>query len=174
MMALQKKLKKAKSLEDLIVLGKEYRDYSAGKFLINSLSELKDLLSLNNNDSLSREEIQHLQLMLDQNLDKVLSEQEEYLPVLGTSAAVSPLIGLFGTVWGLIHAFVSISQQRSADLAVLAPGIAEALTTTLAGLIVAIPSLIFFYYFTNELRKIEQKLWVVSDRFLMVVKNTFI
>ena len=101
-------------------------------------------------------------------------ESETYLPILGTSAAASPLVGLFGTVWGLIHAFVNISQEKSADIAVVAPGIAEALTTTLAGLIVAIPAMIAFNYFSNELRKQEQQLSHLTDRYLSILKQTYL
>lgn len=90
-----------------------------------------------------------------QAITKAIMHIERGLPLLGISAAVSPLIGLFGTVWGLIHSFISMSHERSADLLVVAPGIAEALITTLAGLIVAIPATIFFHYFSNEIRKIE-------------------
>ena len=101
-------------------------------------------------------------------------ENESYLPILGTSAAVSPLVGLFGTVWGLIHSFVNISQEKSADISVVAPGIAEALTTTLAGLMVAIPAMIAFHYFSNELRKQEQQLDHLADKYLSIIKKTFL
>lgn len=176
MQTMQKKLKMVKTFDDLLNLGKEYRYSVAGKFLIKALTELKDIIQKDESgkDVLTSQGIEHLQLMLDQTLDHVLAEQEQYLPVLSTSAAVAPLMGLFGTVWGLVHAFVNISHQKSADISVVAPGIAEALTTTLAGLIVAIPALVFSHYFSNEIRKLEQKLWLVSDRFFSVVKNAFL
>ena len=68
---------------------------------------------------------------MDRILDDMIGNEESYLPVLSTSAAISPLLGLFGTVWGLIHSFISISQRGSADIVTVAPGIAEALITTL-------------------------------------------
>jgi len=101
-------------------------------------------------------------------------EGEKYLPILGTSAAVAPLVGLFGTIWGLCHAFVRISQLKTADIAVVAPGIAEALLTTLAGLVVAIPAMIFFHYFSNKLRKLEGHIIIVSDSFFDSVRRIFI
>ena len=182
---LQVDMKQARSFDDLLALSHQYQDSAAGRFLLRSLTELKELLhtkravgggEVPEGDKvlLSMQDVEHLQLLVDQSLDHVLSQEEQYLPVLGTSAAVAPLIGLFGTVWGLVHAFVNISQQRSADISVVAPGIAEALTTTLAGLIVAIPALIFFHYFSNELRKMELQLLGVSDRFLNIVKQTFV
>ncbi len=105
-----------------------------------------------------------LEGQLDGVVDQLLHEAESGLPALGIAGAVSPLIGLFGTVWGLIHAFMNIAHEQSADITVVAPGIAEALLTTLAGLVVAIPALIFFHYFSNELRKIEHSLVLISDR----------
>lgn len=105
-----------------------------------------------------------LEGQLDGIVDQLLHEAEGGLPALGIAGAVSPLIGLFGTVWGLIHAFMNIAHEQSADITVVAPGIAEALLTTLAGLVVAIPALIFFHYFSNELRKVEHTLLVISDR----------
>jgi len=181
---LQVDMKGARTFDDLLELSKTYQNSSAGRFLIRVLAELKELLHTQKRITgveqegekicLTIQDVEHLQLLVDQSLDHIISQEEQYLPVLGTSAAVAPLIGLFGTVWGLVHAFVDISQQRSADISVVAPGIAEALTTTLAGLIVAIPALIFFHYFSNELRKLELKLLSVSDRFLNIIKQTFV
>ena len=184
MKLMNSQMKRARTFHDLVAIGKEFREYAGGRFLIRSLAELKDLMQIDEEifissdekekTKLSQRDVEYLHILLEQSLDQVLVEEERYLPVLGTSAAASPLIGLFGTVWGLVHAFVDISQSKSADISVVAPGIAEALTTTLAGLIVAIPALIFFHYFSNELRKLEQNLWVVSDKFLNVVKRTFL
>lgn len=178
------RMKKARTFEDLLNISKEFQAFAGGRFLIRGLSELKELLHveqgvvpgapLPQEAKLSIQNIDYLQVLVDQSLEHVLSEEEAYLPVLGTSAAVSPLIGLFGTVWGLVHAFVDISQNRSADISIVAPGIAEALTTTLAGLIVAIPALIFFHYFSNELRKLEQHLLSVSDKFFNIIKKAFV
>jgi biopolymer transport protein ExbB/TolQ len=102
----------------------------------------------------------------DQLVDVMMTEQESYLPFISTSAAVGPLLGLFGTVWGLIHAFIGISETQAADIATVAPGIAEALTTTLAGLIVAIPALVMFNYLLVELRAIEQQLLRLRDQLM--------
>lgn len=180
--ALRQLLEQAKSMrtfDEMLELSKQYKDTSGGRFLRRALEELKVLLEREQGEPgahvrLTAQDVEHLQLLFEQSMDHVLSEEEQYLPVLGTSAAVAPLIGLFGTVWGLVHAFVDISRHRSADIAVVAPGIAEALTTTLAGLIVAIPAVIFFHYFSNELRKLEQQLWGLSDKLLSIVKQTFV
>lgn len=168
------RMKKIQTFTDIISVGKEYRDSIGGKFLTQNLSELKSLLDKNKEKKLTIQNLEYLELTAEQSIDQLVSEGEIYLPILSTAATVSPLVGLFGTVWGLIHSFVNISQEKSADIAVIAPGIAEALTTTLAGLIVAIPAYIAFHYFANELRKQEQQLGHLSDRFLNIIKQTFV
>ncbi|MFH1644408.1 MAG: MotA/TolQ/ExbB proton channel family protein [bacterium] len=172
------KLRGVKTFAGLIEISKEFKDCIGGDFLMQNLNELHELLKdaedNKKNSHLTLEQMEFLELSVDQSVDQLLIEEEKYLPVLGTSAVVSPLIGLFGTVWGLIHAFINISQEKSADISVVAPGIAEALTTTLAGLIVAIPAMVAFHYFSNELRKLEQQLGNISGRFYNIVKQTFV
>ena len=80
---------------------------------------------------------------------------ESYLIFLATTAAVCPFIGLFGTVWGIMTSFRSIGMQGSATLAVVAPGIAEALIATAAGLAAAIPAVIAFNYFNRRIRALQ-------------------
>jgi biopolymer transport protein TolQ len=77
---------------------------------------------------------------------------EHYLPFLATTASSTPFIGLFGTVWGIMAAFHGIGAQGSASLAVVAPGISEALVATAAGLGAAIPAVIGYNYFVNRVK----------------------
>jgi biopolymer transport protein TolQ len=77
---------------------------------------------------------------------------EHYLPFLATTASATPFIGLFGTVWGVMAAFHGIGAQGSASLAVVAPGISEALIATAAGLGAAIPAVIGYNYFVNRVK----------------------
>lgn len=166
-------IRKARSFQDIIEIAREFQDCMGSKFLTKNLAELKLILE-QKNQKLSEQDLENYELFVNQTIDQVLLEAELYLPILGTSAAVSPLVGLFGTIWGLIHSFVNISQEKSADIAVVAPGIAEALTTTLAGLVVAIPAMIAFHYFSNELRKMEYQINQISENFLKIVKQTFV
>jgi biopolymer transport protein TolQ len=108
---------------------------------------------------------------MDRILDDMIGNEESYLPVLSTSAAISPLLGLFGTVWGLIHSFISISQRGSADIVTVAPGIAEALITTLFGLLVAIPAMMMFNYLAAQVRSIEHSLIRLADQFGRIVQH---
>ena len=81
-----------------------------------------------------------------------VAQLERYLPFLATTASATPFIGLFGTVWGIMSAFHGIGAQGSASLAVVAPGISEALIATAAGLAAAIPAVIGYNYFVNRVR----------------------
>jgi biopolymer transport protein TolQ len=84
-----------------------------------------------------------------------LTVMEKNLVVLSTTTTVSPFLGLLGTCWGIMVAFVNIGQAGSASLDVVAPGIAEALIATIAGLGTAIPALVFYNMLTNRLRRVE-------------------
>jgi biopolymer transport protein TolQ len=97
---------------------------------------------------------------------KEIEKLEKYTPILATITSVSPFLGLLGTVWGILEAFLEIKKTGSAHISVLAPGIADALITTVAGLLVAIPSLIFYNYFINEINRYDS----LSSEFLKDLK----
>ncbi len=99
----------------------------------------------------------------EQVIDDVIEQEQRFIPLFTTSAAVAPLLGLFGTVWGLVHSFMSIAQTQAADIVAVAPGIAEALITTLAGLVVAIPALVMANYLQVQVRAVEHCLVVLAD-----------
>jgi len=91
-------------------------------------------------------------------IEMEVSRYEEYLPFLATTGNVAPFIGLFGTVLGIINAFQSISKMGTASIAAVAPGIAEALVATAAGLFAAIPAVVAYNYYLNRLRLLSGQL----------------
>jgi len=95
----------------------------------------------------------------------------QMVPFLATTGNTTPFIGLFGTVWGIMNSFHSIGQRGSASLAVVAPGISEALIATAAGLAVAIPAVIAFNYFMQKIRVIESELQSFSADFLNIIER---
>jgi len=98
-----------------------------------------------------------------------VERMERFLPFLGTTASSAPFIGLFGTVWGIMTSFQSIGAQGSANLAVVAPGISEALIATAAGLAAAIPAVMGYNYYVNRV-----KYWASEmDGFLLDLVNAF-
>jgi biopolymer transport protein TolQ len=167
-------LKNVDSFKTLFVVMSDHAKTLPGYFLSRSLHHVKELLLLKKNGKQAYAQtsgIDFLQMQVSQVVDEIMAEQEEYVPVLSVSAAISPLLGLFGTVWGLVHAFISISQKQSADIVTVAPGIAEALITTVAGLLVAIPAVALFYYVSYSIKSIEQSLYLISDKVIVVARN---
>lgn len=112
---------------------------------------------------------------LARTLEVVRSEQitvfQKHLIFLATTANVSPFFGLLGTVWGIMGSFLSIGQQGSASIAVVGPGIAEALMTTVAGLGAAIPAVIGYNYILSRIEEVRTALERVSFEFMGKVKR---
>lgn len=96
------------------------------------------------------------------------------LPFLATTGSATPFIGLFGTVWGIMASFHEIGLRGSASLAVVAPGISEALVATAAGLAVAIPAVIFYNFYSNKLGEFESDIEYFSTDFLNLVERDFL
>lgn len=96
------------------------------------------------------------------------------LNFLATAGSATPFIGLFGTVWGIMSSFQEIGQKGGASLAVVAPGISEALVATAAGLAVAIPSVIFFNHFTGQIADFENDMQRFSTDLLNLVERDLI
>jgi biopolymer transport protein TolQ len=95
----------------------------------------------------------------------------QMVPFLATTGNTTPFIGLFGTVWGIMGSFHGIGLKGSANLAVVAPGISEALVATAAGLAVAIPAVIAFNHFTQKVRILESELQSFSADFLNIIER---
>lgn len=93
------------------------------------------------------------------------------LAFLATTGSATPFIGLFGTVWGIMTSFKDIGERGSASLAVVAPGISEALVATAAGLAVAIPAVIFFNYYSNKVADSESDIDTFSSDFLNLIER---
>jgi biopolymer transport protein TolQ len=98
---------------------------------------------------------------------------EKGMSWLATTAGVTPFIGLFGTVWGIIDAFSGLGTSGAASLRAVAPGIAEALVTTAAGLFAAIPALIAYNYFLQDIRDLAQRLDTFANEFTSQIEKTF-
>lgn len=108
---------------------------------------------------------------LRQAINTEISGLSQMVPFLATTGNTTPFIGLFGTVWGIMNSFHGIGLKGSASLAVVAPGISEALVATAAGLAAAIPAVIAFNYFTQKIRTIETELYSFSTDFLNIVER---
>jgi biopolymer transport protein TolQ len=116
-----------------------------------------------------------LQTRIDKVMDVTIAREvermERRLLVLATVGSAGPFIGLFGTVWGIMTSFQSIAASKNTSLAVVAPGIAEALFATAIGLVAAIPATIFYNKFASEVNKHAQRLEGFADEFSAILSR---
>ncbi len=110
-----------------------------------------------------------LTAVLESNIEKEMSLIEKNYTFLATVGSTAPFIGLFGTVWGIMNSFQSIAISRNTSLAIVAPGIAEALFATALGLLAAIPAVVAYNKFNSDSKKYLQKLENFSKRFISIV-----
>tara|TARA_B100000029_G_scaffold67661_2_gene60288 strand:+ start:47 stop:721 length:675 start_codon:yes stop_codon:yes gene_type:complete len=106
---------------------------------------------------------------LETNIEKEMSIIEKNYTFLATVGSTAPFIGLFGTVWGIMNSFQSIAISRNTSLAIVAPGIAEALFATALGLLAAIPAVVAYNKFSSDSKKYSNKLENFSKRFVSIV-----
>ena len=107
--------------------------------------------------------------VLEVGIEKQISKIEKGFTFLATVGSTAPFIGLFGTVWGIMNSFQSIAISRNTSLAIVAPGIAEALFATALGLLAAIPAVVAYNKFNTDSQKYSQKLENFSKKFLTII-----
>ena len=110
---------------------------------------------------------QAMQLTLDRELEKL----QRYMSFLATVGSTSPFVGLFGTVWGIVNSFQSIAASKNTSLAVVAPGIAEALFATALGLVAAIPAVVAYNKLSSDLDRYEGRLEAFSAEFSAILSR---
>jgi biopolymer transport protein ExbB/TolQ len=162
------------NLQEFITVASGYMGTLPGYFLSKNLSFIKMPLETNKEQGLQTMSVAQWEIVqhhMYQLIDEMMFKEEGYLPLFSTTAAISTLLGLFGTIWGLVNAFVGISEKQAADITAVAPGIAQALTTTLAGLMVAIPAIILLNYLQSQARTMEHQLTTFADRVGFVIQR---
>jgi len=161
--------RKAKGLEAVAVASEQFRAsplisvFDFGYSEVNR--QIKTRGALTNKTALER----NLQLGISEEVTKL----ERNMNLLATTAAVSPFIGLFGTVWGIIDSFSALGTAGAASLRAVAPGISEALVTTALGLVAAIPAAIFYNIFGSRIREFGARMEDFSLEFLNLTERTF-
>ena len=126
---------------------------------------MQTLLKAKNKSNLS----ERMSSVLEVNIEKQIVTLEKGFTFLATVGSTAPFIGLFGTVWGIMNSFQSIAISRNTSLAIVAPGIAEALFATALGLLAAIPAVVAYNKYNNDSKKYSQKLENFSKRFLSII-----
>lgn len=115
------------------------------------------------------------QARIDRSMDVAIAKEADFLQrgltVLATIGSTAPFVGLFGTVWGIMNAFIEIAQQQNTNLAVVAPGIAEALMATALGLLAAIPAVVFYNKFSADSDRIVAGYEAFADEFATILSR---
>jgi len=161
-----KTIKIATNSSELLLVAQEHKKTMPGYVLVQLLAAAKQAKESKN--------MEVFDVQAGSILDDTMYHEESYTSILSISASIATLLGLFGTVWGLIHAFVRISEKQSADIVAVAPGISEALITTIAGLFVAIPALIFSQYIATKIKSLEYHLMMLIDKVSMITRLSII
>ena len=126
---------------------------------------MESLLKKKSKNNLS----ERMSTFLEVGIEKQMSKIDKGFTFLATVGSTAPFIGLFGTVWGIMNSFQSIAISRNTSLAIVAPGIAEALFATALGLLAAIPAVVAYNKFNTDSKKYSQKLENFSKRFLTII-----
>ena len=171
------KLFKKINLETELFEEKFWKSKSAETFFNSLPTDLENPMALLFKDSMqtllkakSKSNLnERMSSMLEVNIEKQMSKLDKGFTFLATVGSTAPFIGLFGTVWGIMNSFQSIAISRNTSLAIVAPGIAEALFATALGLLAAIPAVVAYNKFNNDSKKYSQKLENFSKRFLSII-----
>ena len=156
---------------------KFWNSKSAESFYNNLPANIQDPMAIIFKDAMSsllkkrsKTDLNHrITTMLETGIEKQMTKISKGFTFLATVGSTAPFIGLFGTVWGIMNSFQSIAISRNTSLAIVAPGIAEALFATALGLLAAIPAVVAYNKFNNDSIKYSQKLENFSKRFLTII-----
>ncbi len=149
--------------------------FRAGYIELGKISKSKKESSIDEGDTpFEIRGIDNVERALNKSCSYETTKLESALGFLATTGSASPFIGLFGTVWGIMNAFRGIGAKGSATLAVVAPGISEALIATAAGLAAAIPAVIFYNYYIREIRTITLEMDNFASEFLNIIERFYV
>lgn len=165
-------------LSDILPAAKKYSYSTTAEVFRVGYTELTKVNRLSKDaargEDISLSSLDNVERALNRASGTEMTKLESALGFLATTGSASPFIGLFGTVWGIMETFKAIGARGSATLAVVAPGISEALIATAAGLAAAIPAVIFYNYFLNKSKTMVQEMDNFADEFLNIVERYLI
>lgn len=144
------------------------RMFRATHHYVETLDDATGLMASDDAAHVSAAVAERLRYVIRQEQAEEIDRFEHGLPFLATTASVAPFVGLFGTVWGIMQSFHAIGQGGGASLAVVGPGISEALVVTAAGLAAAIPAVVGYNHYLNRLRRLEGDLDAFAEHLLLL------
>jgi len=167
-----------RNLADAFAKAKALRSSPIARIFISAYMEMarsegrdKKKAGVKRIDQLHFQSIGSVKRSINRSISVEIRRLSQLVPFLATAGNTAPFIGLFGTVWGIMNTFQGIGLSGSASLAIVAPGISEALIATAAGLAVAIPSVIAYNYFTDRIRILDSELKSFSSDLLNIMER---
>ncbi len=165
--------RKSTNLSDVNEAARKYQSSPLASLFQSGFKELAYLAKSNPKPELSPDKMDNLNRALLRASNSEVAKLEKMMSFLATTGNVTPFIGLFGTVWGIMDAFIRIGVVRSASLATVAPGIAEALVTTAVGLVCAIPAVIAYNLFLQRIKGVITEMENFSLEFLNITGRLY-
>jgi len=170
---------RSSKLSDVMPAAKKYHNSTLAEVFRVGYAELSKINKLSSesaqaSDEISLSSLDNLERSMNRACNTEMTKLESALGFLATTGSASPFIGLFGTVWGIMDTFKGIGARGTATLAVVAPGISEALSATAAGLAAAIPAVIFYNYFLNQSKNMVQEMENFASELLNIVERHFV
>jgi biopolymer transport protein TolQ len=159
-----------KSLDDIMSKSDKFSSSPVANIFKSGVKELKKIAP--NEESLTTPgAVDNIHRALARSSSAEVALLERHVGWLATTASAAPFVGLFGTVWGIMNAFQSIGASGAANLAVVAPGISEALITTATGIGAAIPAVVAYNYFAGQIRRIAVEMEGFSQDFINIIQR---
>jgi biopolymer transport protein TolQ len=170
--------RKTKNIDELLVSANQLKFSPVATLFIEGHKEAEGIIKSLPGGKVSEADRSLVTEEIDRSLQITSQDEvaymERYLAFLGTTGTVGPLLGLFGTVWGIMDAFYGIGLKGSGDIGALAPGLAEALINTSGGLFVAIPAVIAYNYFAEKVKDMATRMDSFSVEFMSFVSRTYL
>jgi biopolymer transport protein TolQ len=170
--------RKTKNAEELLASAKQMKFSPVATLFLEGQKEIGAITKSLSDGKVAEADramiVEEIERSLQITIQDEVSYMERYLAFLGTTGTVGPLLGLFGTVWGIMDAFYGIGLKGSGDIGALAPGLAEALINTTGGLFVAIPAVIAYNYFSEKIKDMATRMDSFAIEFMSFVSRTYL
>ena len=166
----------SKNLSRILEVAKDLDASPVANVYLAGHKELTEILATSEKDSekVSTEDLDDIERALKRAKSEELNKLETGTTFLATTASAAPFIGLFGTVWGIMNAFIGLASVKSSSIQAVAPGISEALIATAIGLAAAIPAAIFYNVFMQQVRYLSRGIDSFSSEFLNIARRHFL
>lgn len=165
--------KKSRNLAEVNNASQKYTSSPLSSLFQSGFKTLAYIKKSNPESSISQENLESINRSLIKASNKEVNRFEKMMSFLATTGSVTPFIGLFGTVWGIMDSFIGIGVKGSASLVTVAPGIAEALVATALGLFAAIPAVIAYNHFLQKIKEMVSDMEDFSIEFISITERLY-